>query len=110
MQNEAVRIFTAKKDGKIAGLVIIMQTDEFCDLLDIAVDPLFQRKGIAKALCDKVFEYCRQNNVKSVLLEVRKSNISAINLYEKCGFEKIAERKKYYTAPTEDAIIYRREL
>ena len=41
-----------------------------------------------------------------MMLEVRESNISAIKLYEKVGFEEINRRKKYYG--NEDAIIMER--
>jgi len=44
--------------------------------------------------------------VKSVFLEVRKSNLSAINLYKKENFVKIYERLKYYS-DGEDAEVYR---
>ena len=47
-------------------------------------------------------------NAEKVLLEVRESNISAINLYSKCGFKEINRRKNYYDG--EDAIIMERIL
>ncbi len=38
-------------------------------------------------------------------LEVRESNIPAINLYKKFGFLEHGKRPRYYQAPIEDAII-----
>ena len=40
-----------------------------------------------------------------VTLEVRKSNLVAINLYQKLGFEIVGTRKKYYSDNREDALI-----
>ena len=40
-----------------------------------------------------------------ISLEVRKSNSAAVSLYEKLGYEKVGERKKFYTDPQEDAVI-----
>ena len=40
------------------------------------------------------------------MLEVRKSNVAAIALYEKAGFTRVGERKNFYTRPREDALLY----
>ena len=52
------------------------------------------------------------NDVEMMLLEVRPSNISAINLYSNLGFNEIARRKDYYPAKKgrEDAIVFARHL
>ena len=38
-------------------------------------------------------------------LEVRESNLWAIQFYEKLGFERVGMRKIFYTAPTENAVL-----
>jgi ribosomal-protein-alanine N-acetyltransferase len=43
------------------------------------------------------------------LLEVRESNLAAITLYRSMGFAAVAVRKSYYSQPTEDALIFRRD-
>ena len=46
------------------------------------------------------------NNSNSIVtLEVRKSNLVAINLYQKLGFEIVGTRKNYYFDNREDALI-----
>ena len=47
-----------------------------------------------------------KNKCEFISLEVRKSNIPAIKLYEKFGFEKVGTRKDFYRKPQEDALIY----
>ena len=59
-----------------------------------------RRKGIAS----KLMEYLIKNNL-SITLEVKKTNISAINLYKKYGFYEVGNRKDYYKNPTENAIL-----
>ena len=39
---------------------------------------------------------CAARELKKLFLEVRESNLPAISLYEKYGFIKISQRKKYY--------------
>ena len=43
-----------------------------------------------------------------ITLEVRKSNLPAIKLYEKAGFENMGIRPRFYTEPEEDAVIMTR--
>jgi ribosomal-protein-alanine N-acetyltransferase len=38
-------------------------------------------------------------------LEVRQSNMPAMTLYRKLGFEVMGMRKNYYTKPDEDACV-----
>lgn len=74
------------------------------DILSIAVKPKHRRSGIAKLL----FKHLENKNTESLpyFLEVRASNISAINLYESLNFKNISSRKNYYKDPIEDALIY----
>jgi ribosomal-protein-alanine N-acetyltransferase len=44
-------------------------------------------------------------NYKKIFLEVRVSNLKAINFYEKFGFSKDAIRNNYYTDNSEDALL-----
>jgi ribosomal-protein-alanine N-acetyltransferase len=50
-------------------------------------------------------EEMEKEGIEAFTLEVRASNISAINLYEKLGFENKGVRKNFYEKPIEDAII-----
>ena len=67
--------------------------------------PEFRRNGVGKALVEFLVNKMKAENAEFVTLEVRKSNQNAISLYEKCGFEKVGERRSFYEKPTEDAIL-----
>ena len=56
-------------------------------------------------LLDTMLQQAKDAEVRSVYLEVRQSNIPAIQLYLSRGFYKIGERKKYYKNPSEDALL-----
>ena len=72
--------------------------------------PKYRKKGNATKIMEKVFWQVREEKLESIMLEVRKSNESAINLYKNKGFESIAERKGYYKNPVEDAIIMKKMM
>ena len=75
------------------------------ELMRIAVSPKERGQGYGRKLMEVLAADARKNKVPAVTLEVRASNISAINLYKSCGFEITAVRRQYYTKPIEDALI-----
>lgn len=96
----------ATVDGKVVGY---MGLQIFCGegyVTNVAVLPDFRRNGIAK----KLIEYQLQNDMSFITLEVRESNLPAIKLYESCGFENVGTRPKFYSNPTENAIIMTKYL
>ncbi len=74
------------------------------DILSILVNPNYRNKGIATKLIKELIKFCSSKDIKTIFLEVRKSNNKAIMLYESFNFTKVSERKNYYK--NEDAIIY----
>ena len=78
-------------------------------VMNVAVDPDHQRRGIATALLERLFELTRDDERRGYTLEVRVSNEDAIGLYEKLGFESRGIRRGYYTDNREDALIMWRD-
>ena len=97
----AINPETKKIVGYLGSWLII---DE-CHITNVAVNPNFRRLRIAQQLLKNLIDTCYEKMFKYITLEVRVSNISAINLYEKFGFKSIGVRKKYYQDNDEDALI-----
>ena len=74
----------------------------------IATMPELRNRGIAKELMQKILECAKDCGCERMMLEVRRSNISAQQLYKKFGFDEISVRKGYYNG--EDALIFEKEL
>lgn len=74
-------------------------------ITNIAVHPEYRGIGVGDMLLEDMINCCRERGVHAITLEVRKSNIPAINLYKKYNFVEVAVRKKYYSDNNEDAII-----
>ena len=74
-------------------------------ITNIATHPDHRRKGLAGAVLSALLAEARARGIVSVTLEVRVSNAAAIALYEKFGFMAVGKRPRFYTNPTEDALI-----
>ena len=53
-------------------------------------------RGYGSKLLNFIVEMIRKNGCVNITLEVNSTNVAAINLYNKLGFEVVAVRKKYY--------------
>ena len=94
------------KDCDILGFAIYSPIIPESHLLNIAIDPAYQGKGLGDKLLQQIILQNRTIGVKTISLEVRVSNLPAINLYEKRGFLKDAIRPDYYSgSPKEDALL-----
>ena len=71
----------------------------------LAVDKLYRRNGVADILLYFLINHSIENNINSLTLEVRVTNIQALLLYKKYGFKEFGIRKKYYQNNNEDALI-----
>jgi ribosomal-protein-alanine N-acetyltransferase len=93
----------------LAGYVINSRYVDAWHVMNVAVDPEHQRRGVATALLERLFELTRDDERRGYTLEVRVSNEDAIGLYEKLGFESRGIRRGYYTDNREDALIMWRD-
>jgi ribosomal-protein-alanine N-acetyltransferase len=71
----------------------------------IAVRESYRRRGLGELLLSEAIDLAIANGQESVTLEVRRSNWTAQQLYEKYRFLKVGVRKRYYTDNHEDALI-----
>jgi ribosomal-protein-alanine N-acetyltransferase len=93
-------------EGLVAFALFNQVLDE-ATLLNVAVDPRWQRKGLAHALLIDAIRRLVLRGVSRCLLEVRAGNRAAIALYERLGFERDGLRRNYYPADNgrEDALL-----
>lgn len=93
----------------LVGFAIASRYVDAWHVMNIAVAPAFRRRGIAQALLERLFEVTASDPRRGYTLEVRISNVEAIRLYERLGFEARGIRRGYYTDNREDAVIMWRE-
>ena len=98
------------EDGAVAGFAVARDTAPGeCELLNLAVDENFRRRGIGKFLLESLLESRTKMSETGggvcVFLEVRESNASARAFYKWFGFQEVSVRPKYYDYSSESAIV-----
>ena len=101
------------RNQQLMGYFVLMPVLDEMHLLNIAVAEELQGNGFARILLDNIYVCVREKKFSSILLEVRISNLRAIEVYQCAGFMEIGRRKAYYPVAEnqrEDAIVMRMEL
>jgi ribosomal-protein-alanine N-acetyltransferase len=93
----------------LVGYIVNSRYVDAWHVMNVAVDPDYQRRGIATRLLERLFELTRDDQRRGYTLEVRVSNADAISLYENLGFVRQGIRRAYYTDNREDALIMWRD-
>ena len=109
IKNENTLCLVAKLNNSIVGFACIWFSIDDVHITNIVTHIQYRNQGIASKLLEAIISRVQD---KPLTLEVRSSNIVAIHLYEKYGFEKIGIRKNYYTHNNlvEDAVIMTRKI
>ncbi|WP_340264976.1 GNAT family N-acetyltransferase [Sphingobium mellinum] len=102
----------ARLDAAPLGFSLVRSVLDECELLLLAVHPLWRGRGIGRTLLLDSLKTARRLGIRSMNLEVRSSN-TAINLYENIGFEYVHRRPGYYRGndgQLHDALSFRLEI
>jgi len=103
--NFAVKSTEVETSGQVIGYAFWHLVTDEVHVLKVAVTPAWRGQGVASRLLERCFTLSVEQGAKSAHLEVRPSNIAAIELYQKLGFELVGRRPKYYSDSKEDALL-----
>lgn len=109
LENKNSKYLVAKINNEVVGFAGIISILDEADISNIVVHKDFRNQKIGSCLLRALIDLCISLNLKTINLEVRESNIPAIKLYEKYGFEVCGLRKKYYDH-SENAILMKKTL
>ena len=87
LSNQNAHTYVAYENGEAAGFLSVWEVCGEVSINNIAVSENYRRKGIARALLEKMLD-----------------ELSGA-LYESIGFERVGERRGFYEKPTEDALL-----
>lgn len=100
----------AKCEGEVVGYVSFTIIIDECQIVNVATSQDYRKMGVGKSLIEELLSYAKKSGVSKVYLEVRESNLPAISLYEKYGFEIVGVSKNHYSQPTENALLMNLEI
>ena len=92
----------------LAGFICFKNIGEESELLNIAVHPLYRRKGIGRKLMQFYMELGTAKQIKTFYLEVHVSNPSAIRLYQEFSYQPVGMRKKFYQGKFDALMMVKR--
>ena len=114
--NDCIRVgylcWLALKDKEVVGHAVISVIAGESHMLNLSIARRHQRRGYGRQFVEFLVNEARERDAQTMLLEVRPSNIAAINCYNSAGFNEIGSRKDYYPAPNgrEDALLFARQI
>jgi ribosomal-protein-alanine N-acetyltransferase len=112
LQNpEVCHIYVVRTpECRVAGFCAFWLVVDEVHVNNVAVRPAYRAQGLGTALMRRVLTEARRLGAVRATLEVRASNERARRFYVAMGFSVTATRPRYYTDPSEDALILWREL
>jgi ribosomal-protein-alanine N-acetyltransferase len=105
LTREWARVDVVRERGRVLGFVDDWLVQDEIHLLAIATHPDARRRGIARLLVDHLIALGRSRDSALITLEVRRTNVPALALYERAGFVLVGVRPRYYAEDNEDALV-----
>ncbi|VAX11304.1 Ribosomal-protein-S18p-alanine acetyltransferase [hydrothermal vent metagenome] len=102
-----------RRQAELHGYCVMAPGPGEAHILTLCVHPDHQRQGIARMIMDFMLRLAQKRQAQTMFLEVRPSNIAAIELYRSMGFIDAGRRPNYYPDESntrEDALIMTRAL
>ena len=97
--------WVAEENGEVIGFLVGRRVTSDLEILNFAVRADDRRRGIGAELLRAALDWAHAFQAEHAILEVRASNLAALQFYERHRFEVVGRRARYYTAPIEDALL-----
>lgn len=101
--------FVAVEDGTVLAYGGLLPAPGEGEITNLAVHPTARRRGLGGRILDALLQEATDRSLSRLALEVRVSNAPAIALYRSRGFLTVGLRRRFYSAPVEDAYTMVRE-
>lgn len=91
--------FVWEENGRVVGnlslIPFLNQGRQYYLIANVAVDPNYRRRRIARSLTEAAIEQVRNRGIRAVWLHVRDDNFPAYNLYHSLGFVERTRRTSW---------------
>ncbi len=103
-------LMAEEEGGDSIGFVLARRMADEMEILNLAVRPAQQRRGLGRRLVAEALSRGRARGARQCWLEVRASNQAALEFYRAAGFQERTRHRDYYREPEEDAVVYAQRL
>ncbi|MBD2346000.1 ribosomal protein S18-alanine N-acetyltransferase [Anabaena subtropica] len=103
--SDLLGLFSLNSPIKLLGMGCFWSIVGEAHITIVAVHPQYHRQGLGQALLYFLLKTAGDRGLERATLEVRASNLAAISLYQKFGFQTAGRRRGYYQDNGEDALI-----
>jgi|KBSMisStaDraftv2_1062788.scaffolds.fasta_scaffold236474_1 Fur family ferric uptake transcriptional regulator len=95
-----------------SGFIILRLAADECEILSLGIVPEERRQGLGHQLLKAGAQEAFRRGARAMFLEVAASNIAALALYQRAGFQQVGRRNNYYRncESLADALVLRCEL
>lgn len=105
VQGASRQWFVADSPWGLVGYAGLMEADEEGHVMNLAVRPDARGQGLGTALLSRLLDAAGERELRRLTLEVRPSNVEAVELYHQAGFHDVRRRPGYYSDSGEDGLI-----
>ncbi len=105
IKNPDAYYYIAEEAGQILGCCGMRDILGEGEITNVVVREEYRNRKIGCKLMQHLITRGVALGIEAFILEVRKSNISAIRLYENLGFRVEGIRKNFYEKPVEDGLV-----
>lgn len=110
LENEQTICLTAEKAGRLIGYLFAYVAADEADIARVAVLKESRKQGVGSELMKELKKVGQEQELKKLLLDVRRSNTAARAFYKKHGFTEDGVRPGFYEKPEEDAVLMSCEI
>jgi ribosomal-protein-alanine N-acetyltransferase len=110
LRRDDTDLLGAELDGRLVGYAVCWTVVDQSELGNLAVAREARGRGVGRTLLGAMLGRLAGRGARECFLEVRVSNLAAQSLYRSLGFVTVGSRPRYYTLPTEDALVMRRSI
>lgn len=94
---------------RLVAFVLYQVMADEAEVIHLVCDKTYQGQGYARQLMNTLSKQLSEQGIKHIFLEVRASNQTAQQLYQRLGFESVGRRVAYYRN-REDALLMKANL
>ena len=108
-ENPVNVMYVLEDKDEIIGFIDFWITFDSATIAQIGIKKKYQGQHLANLLMEEMINDCYAKKVMNITLEVRTSNLKAINLYKKYGFKGIVIKPHYYDNGEDALYMVRKE-